>query len=92
MAGSLGADLYGTQYGRIFDGDERWRELPVPQGELFEWDEGSTYVREASFFEREPDLSDIVDARVLALLGDSVTTDHISPAGSIPARRPPAGT
>ena len=57
MAGSLGADLYGTQYGRIFDGDERWRELPVPQGELFAWDEGSTYVREASFFEREPDLS-----------------------------------
>ena len=80
-----------TQYGRIFDGDERWRELPVPQGELFDWDEDSTYVREATFFEREPDLSDIVDARVLALLGDSVTTDHISPAGSIPSTTP-AGT
>jgi len=91
MAGSLGADLFETQYGRIFDGDERWRELPVPQGELFAWDEGSTYVREVSFFEREPDMSDIVDARVLALLGDSVTTDHISPAGSI-ASTTPAGT
>ena len=91
MTGSLGADLYATQYGRIFDGDERWRELPVPQGELFAWDESSTYVREVSFFEREPDLSDIVDARVLALLGDSVTTDHISPAGSI-ASTTPAGT
>ena len=64
----------------------------MPEGELFEWDEDSTYVREATFFEREPDLSDIVDARVLALLGDSVTTDHISPAGSIPRARPRAGT
>jgi len=91
LHGSVSADLYDTQYGRIFDGDERWRELPVPQGELFAWDEHSTYVREATFFEREPDLSDIEDARVLALLGDSVTTDHISPAGSIPSTTP-AGT
>jgi aconitate hydratase A / 2-methylisocitrate dehydratase len=88
MRDALGADLFETQYGRIFDGDDRWRDLPVPEGELFAWDEGSTYVREASFFEREPDLSDIVDARVLALLGDSVTTDHISPAGAIPAATP----
>jgi aconitate hydratase len=88
MRQALGADLYETQYGRIFEGDERWRDLPVPQGDRFAWDPASTYVREASFFEREPDLSDIVDARVLALLGDSVTTDHISPAGAIPAASP----
>src|SRR6476659_9816023 len=83
VAGAVAAELYTAQYGRIFDGDERWRELPVPTGELFQWDPDSTYVREATFFERPADLSDIVDARVLAILGDSVTTDHISPAGSI---------
>jgi len=88
MRDALDASLYHREYGRIFDGDQRWRDLPVPEGELYAWDEGSTYVREASFFEREPDLSDIADARVLALLGDSVTTDHISPAGSIPAATP----
>jgi aconitate hydratase len=83
-----GTDLFEHEYGRIFDGDERWRELPVPAGELFAWDPQSTYVREATFFERAADLSDIVDARVLALVGDSVTTDHISPAGSIPSSTP----
>ncbi len=85
---AVGADLYQAQYSRIFDGDQRWRDLPVPAGELFEWDPDSTYVREATFFERPADLSDIVDARVLALLGDSVTTDHISPAGSISSATP----
>jgi aconitate hydratase len=85
---AVGADLYTTQYGRIFDGDQRWRDLPVPAGRLFQWDENSTYVREATFFERPADLSDILDARVLALLGDSVTTDHISPAGSISSSTP----
>jgi aconitate hydratase len=88
MRGSLGADLYDREYGRIFDGDERWRDLPVPAGELFAWDPGSTYVREATFFERPADLSDIEQARVLLLLGDSVTTDHISPAGAIPPSTP----
>ena len=88
VRGAVGADLYRNQYGRIFDGDERWRDLPVPAGELFHWDESSTYVREATFFERPADLSDIVNARVLALLGDSVTTDHISPAGSISSSTP----
>jgi aconitate hydratase len=88
VADAVAADLYHREYGRIFDGDERWRELPVPTGELFAWDPGSTYVREATFFERPADLSDIVDARLLALLGDSVTTDHISPAGSIPSSTP----
>jgi aconitate hydratase len=85
---AVGADLYRTQYGRIFDGDQRWRDLPVPAGQLFDWDDSSTYVREATFFERPADLSDIVDARVLALLGDSVTTDHISPAGAISSSTP----
>jgi aconitate hydratase len=88
VRGAVTASLYEDQYGRIFDGDQRWRDLPVPAGELFQWDPGSTYVREATFFERPADLSDIVDARVLALLGDSVTTDHISPAGSISSSTP----
>jgi aconitate hydratase len=88
---SMSPELFTTEYGRIFDGDERWRALPVPTGsELFQWDADSTYVREATFFEHDADLSDIVDARVLALLGDSVTTDHISPAGAF-APSSPAG-
>ena len=82
LAGSYSSDLFTDEYGRIFDGDERWTALPVPEGELFAWDPGSTYVREATFFEHDADLSDIVSARVLAVLGDSVTTDHISPAGA----------
>ena len=90
LAGSFSSDLFTLEYGRIFDGDERWQELPVPEGELFDWDPRSTYVREATFFEHDADLSDIVDARVLVLLGDSVTTDHISPAGSF-APGSPAG-
>jgi aconitate hydratase len=90
VRGAVSASLFEHQYGRIFEGDDRWQTLPVPSGELFQWDPDSTYVREATFFERPADLSDIVDARVLALLGDSVTTDHISPAGSI-ASSTPAG-
>jgi aconitate hydratase len=88
LTASLSTDAFHREYGRIFDGDESWRALPVPAGELFVWDEDSTYVREATFFEREPDLSDIEDARVLVYVGDSVTTDHISPAGSIPSSTP----
>ncbi len=88
---SIDAAMYNSEYGRIFEGDERWRGLPVPEGELFAWDPSSTYVREATFFEHDADLSDIVDARVLAYLGDSVTTDHISPAGAF-ASGTPAGT
>jgi aconitate hydratase len=82
LTGSFSSDLFDEEYGRIFEGDERWTELPSPEGELFAWDPASTYVREATFFEHEADLSDIESARVLALLGDSVTTDHISPAGA----------
>ena len=86
------AEMFHEQYAHVFDGDERWRSLPVPQGERFDWDADSTYIRNPPFFEGltlEPTPpTDIAGARVLALLGDSVTTDHISPAGSIPADSP----
>ena len=88
------SDMFHKSYGEVFDGDERWNGLDVPTGDLFEWDERSTYVRRPPFFEdlpREPEpLEDIHDARVLAVLGDSVTTDHISPAGSIKQGGPAA--
>jgi aconitate hydratase len=88
------SDMFRKSYGEVFDGDERWNGLEVPTGELFSWDERSTYVRRPPFFEelpREPEpIEDIVDARVLAVLGDSVTTDHISPAGSIKRDGPAA--
>jgi aconitate hydratase len=88
------SDMFRKSYGEVFDGDERWNSLSVPTGDSFEWDEDSTYVRRPPFFqdlppEPEP-LADIEGARVLAVLGDSVTTDHISPAGSI-KRDGPAG-
>ncbi len=88
------SDMFRKSYGEVFDGDERWNSLEVPTGDLFEWDRESTYVRQPPFFEdlpREPEpVTDVEDARVLAVLGDSVTTDHISPAGSI-KRDSPAG-
>src|ERR1700744_5693846 len=88
------SDMFHKSYGEVFDGDERWNSLPVPTGDAFDWDERSTYVRRPPFFEdrsEEPEpLEDIVDARVLAKLGDSVTTDHISPAGSIKRDGPAA--
>jgi aconitate hydratase len=88
------SDMFRKSYGEVFDGDTRWNGLEVPTGELFEWDPRSTYVRRPPFFEdlpREPEpIEDIVDARVLAVLGDSVTTDHISPAGSIKRDGPAA--
>ena len=78
----------------MFEGDEKWRELPIPTGARYEWDPESTYVRLPPFFEgmgREPEpLTDIEGARVLALVGDSVTTDHISPAGAIAKDSPAA--
>src|SRR5438270_9803395 len=86
--------MFRKSYGEVFDGDERWNSLEVPTGESFAWDEHSTYVRRPPFFESlptEPEpVQDIENARVLAVLGDSVTTDHISPAGSI-KRDSPAG-
>ena len=94
MSACLGPDLFRRQYGAVFDGDDEWRALTVPQGSRFAWDPGSTYVRNPPFFaglapEPSP-LGDITGARVLAVLGDSVTTDHISPAGAIPKNGPAA--
>jgi aconitate hydratase len=89
---SLTPDLYDREYGRIWDGDERWQALAAPTGAQFTFAGDSTYVREPSFLEHvgapPATLTDIVDARCLALLGNSVTTDHISPAGAIPADMP----
>ena len=96
ILGALTPDMYRDRYGEVFEGDELWRALPLPEGDmsLYEWDEESTYIRNPPFFEgmslEETEPGDIVGARVLALLGDSVTTDHISPAGAIP-RDEPAG-
>ena len=91
---ALKPELFAENYGHVFEGDEKWRTLPVPLGELYAWDEQSTYVQEPPFLQDFsmdlPSLSDVVGARTLAVLGDSVTTDHISPAGSIP-RDGPAG-
>jgi aconitate hydratase len=88
------ADMFRKSYGEVFAGDERWRSLEVAAGERFAWDEGSSYVRLPPYFKdmpQEPEpVRDVSRARVLALLGDSVTTDHISPAGSI-KRDGPAG-
>jgi aconitate hydratase len=88
------ADMFRKSYGEVFAGDERWNGLDVPSGERFAWDEQSTYVRLPPYFEDMPaqpgDVSELQGARVLAVLGDSVTTDHISPAGSI-KRDGPAG-
>jgi aconitate hydratase len=88
------SDMFRKSYGEVFDGDERWNGLEVPTGELFAWDDRSTYVRRPPFFDNlpvEPEpLEDVTGARVLAVLGDSVTTDHISPAGSIKRGGPAA--
>ena len=88
------SDMFRKSYGEVFDGDERWNSLEVPTGDNFAWDPDSTYVRQPPFFRdlpKEPEpITDIEGARVLAVLGDSVTTDHISPAGSI-KRDGPAG-
>ncbi|HWP81533.1 MAG TPA: aconitate hydratase AcnA [Bacteroidota bacterium] len=86
------SEMFRRQYSNVFEGDKEWRELPIPKGDLFEWEESSTYIKAAPYFEDMPPnpapLRDITGARVLALLGDSVTTDHISPAGSISAKSP----
>ena len=88
------SDMFHKSYGEVFDGDDRWNSLEIPSGDSFAWDQGSTYVRKPPFFDDLPiepvALEDIEGARVLAILGDSVTTDHISPAGSI-KRDSPAG-
>lgn len=91
---SIMSDMYTAGYADVFAGDERWRALSTPEGERFDWDEASTYARKPPYFDnmsRHPEpVSDIQGARVLAMLGDSVTTDHISPAGSIAKTSPAA--
>jgi aconitate hydratase len=93
LQAALGPDLFKTEYAEVFEGDEHWRALPLPeQGDLFGWDPESTYIQEPPYFQNlspEPaPLRDIESARVLVKLADSITTDHISPAGSIPKDSP----
>jgi aconitate hydratase len=87
IAASVQNEMFTRTYADVFTGDETWRSLPVPEGELFEWDPGSTYVRRPPYFDGMPSepqpVEDIEGARCLVLLGDSVTTDHVSPAGAI---------
>jgi aconitate hydratase len=89
---SIHAKMFTSVYGKVFEGDEHWQSLAAPKGDLFQWDPKSTYVRHPPYFEKmgiEPaPLKDVKSARVLAVLGDSITTDHISPAGSIKAAGP----
>ncbi|PPF85220.1 aconitate hydratase AcnA [Subtercola sp. Z020] len=89
---SINTGMFTHEYSSVFDGDERWRSLPTPTGPTFEWDSESTYVRKPPYFDgmtiETTPVSSISDARVLAKLGDSVTTDHISPAGNIKADSP----
>ncbi|BBX16749.1 aconitate hydratase A [Mycolicibacterium duvalii] len=94
IANAISQEMFTKNYADVFKGDERWRNLPTPSGDTFEWDQESTYVRKPPYFDgmpAEPEpVTDISGARVLALLGDSVTTDHISPAGSIKPGTPAA--
>jgi aconitate hydratase len=87
--------MFRDTYADVFTGDDQWRELPVPEGELFAWEQDSTYVRQPPYFDEMPaspqPFTDVAGARCLVMLGDSVTTDHISPAGSIKPDSP-AGT
>jgi aconitate hydratase len=89
---SINSEMFTTQYASVFDGDYRWQSLPTPEGSLFEWDLESTYVRKPPYFDgmslTPSPVTDVHAARVLVLLGDSVTTDHISPAGAIKADSP----
>jgi aconitate hydratase len=89
---AIDTEMFNRQYSSVFDGDEHWRALDTPTGSIYEWNENSTYIRKPPFFdgmtmELDP-VQNITRARVLATLGDSVTTDHISPAGNIKANSP----
>ncbi len=89
---AVSTEQYRKQYSEVFEGDARWKAMPVPEGDLYKWEENSTYIKLPPYFENMPKspgpLADIRGARVLAVLGDSVTTDHISPAGSIAVDSP----
>ena len=95
VSSAIGAEMFTDSYADVFAGDQQWQSLPTPEGEIFDWDPESTYVRKPPYFEGMPaepqPVTDISGARVLLKLGDSITTDHISPAGSIKADSP-AGT
>src|SRR5918993_59945 len=95
VASAIGAEMFTDSYSDVFAGDEQWQSLPTPEGETFAWDPESTYVRKPPYFEGMPadpePVTDIAGARVLLKLGDSITTDHISPAGAI-KKDSPAGT
>ncbi len=92
MLKNIDSKMFQSSYGSVFKGDENWNGLEVPEGKIYEWSEKSTYVKRPTFFDgmtmQTDEVTDISGARVLALLGDSVTTDHISPAGSIKADSP----
>ena len=94
IAGAITSEMFTNDYADVFAGDEQWQSLPTPEGDTFEWDPESTYVRKPPYFDGMPDepepVEDITGARVLLKLGDSVTTDHISPAGAI-KKDSPAG-
>ncbi len=94
IASAINTEMFAGSYKDVFAGDQRWQSLPTPTGDTFEWDESSTYVRKAPYFDQMPDepapVTDFAGARVLLKLGDSVTTDHISPAGAI-KKDSPAG-
>jgi aconitate hydratase len=89
---SIDAEMFKSEYERAFEGDSNWKNLPVPTGSRYVWDDKSTYIKKPPYFENMVDpnspIEDITGMRVLALLGDSITTDHISPAGSIPVNSP----
>ena len=86
------SEMYSRQYAQVFEGDAHWKSMPVPAGDIYQWDPKSTYIKMPPYFDNMPKdapaLTDVHGARVLAILGDSVTTDHISPAGSIPVDSP----
>jgi len=88
----LNPEIFKAQYSKVFEGDETWKSLETPEGNLYDWSDDSTYIREPNFFDdltlELPEASDIRGAHALAVLGNSITTDHISPAGSIPKEGP----
>ncbi len=92
VAEAVGPEVFASNYAHVFEGDDLWKSLPIPESALYDWDPDSTYVHEPPYFQdmpqQPPPLQPIRDARVLVMVGDSVTTDHISPAGSIPKASP----
>jgi aconitate hydratase len=92
MQTALKPEMFSSEYANVFEGNEIWNNIAVPTGEIYQWSPASTYIKEPPFFvdvnPDEPAAAEIIGARVLAVLGDSLTTDHISPAGSIPADGP----